>query len=146
MTGLLIILPFVVLIASIVGATIAIKRGVRPQKALACQMLSFFAAFAFFTAVPMVSTNAEVTGESAQTEVAEDKTYIGWGFLAAALAVGLPCIGCGIAVGSSAPAAIAACSEDPKNAGRSLLFVALGEGISLFGVLIAILILMVKMP
>ena len=41
---------------------------------------------------------------------------------------------------SAAPAAIAATSEDPKAFGKALIFVALGEGIALYGLLISIMI------
>ena len=60
---------------------------------------------------------------------------------AAALAVGLSCVGSGIAVAAGAPAAIGATSEDPKNFVKALIFVVLGEGIALYGLLIAILII-----
>ena len=46
----------------------------------------------------------------------------------------------GLAVGAGAPAAIGALTEDPKSFGKALIFVALGEGIALYGMLIAILI------
>ena len=65
----------------------------------------------------------------------------GMGFLAAALACGLSALGAGIAVAAAAPAAIGACSENSKNFGKSIIFVALGEGVALYGLLIAILIL-----
>ena len=58
-----------------------------------------------------------------------------------ALAVGVAGIGAGIAVGSGAPAAIGALTEDPKSFGKALIFVVLGEGIALYGMLIAILII-----
>ena len=45
------------------------------------------------------------------------------------------------AVAAAAPAAIGATSEDPKVFGKALIFVALGEGIALYGLLISILIL-----
>ena len=61
--------------------------------------------------------------------------------IAAALAVGVAGIGAGIAVGSGAPAAIGALTEDPKSFGKALIFVVLGEGIALYGMLIAILII-----
>ena len=60
--------------------------------------------------------------------------------IAAALVTGLSGIGGGIAVASAAPAAIAATSEDPKAFGKALIFVALGEGIALYGLLVSILI------
>ena len=45
------------------------------------------------------------------------------------------------AVAAGAPAAIAATSENPKAFGKSIIFVALGESIALYGVVISILIL-----
>ena len=65
----------------------------------------------------------------------------GLGYLAAALSVGIAGIGAGIAVGAGAPAAIGALTEDPKSFGKALIFVALGEVIALYGMLISILIL-----
>jgi len=50
-------------------------------------------------------------------------------------------LGAGIAVGSAAPAAIGAFSEDPKAFGKAMVFVVMGEGIALFGFLVAMLIL-----
>ena len=63
------------------------------------------------------------------------------GFLAAALATGLSALGAGIAVAAAAPAAIGAFSENEKNFGKSLIFVALGEGVAIYGLLISILII-----
>ena len=60
---------------------------------------------------------------------------------AAALAVGIGSIGCGIAVGHAAPAAIGALAEEPKSFAKALIFVALGEGVAIYGTLIAIMIL-----
>ena len=65
----------------------------------------------------------------------------GMGLLAAGLVTGLAGIGGGIAVAAGAPAAIAATAEDPKSFGKSIIFVALGESIALYGVVISILIL-----
>ena len=42
---------------------------------------------------------------------------------------------------TAAPAAIGAFSENPKAFGKALIFVALGEGVALYGLLISILIL-----
>ena len=75
--------------------------------------------------------SAVITGTIAQ----------GLGFLAAALATGLSALGAGIAVAAAAPAAIGAFSENEKNFGKSLIFVALGEGVAIYGLLISILII-----
>ncbi|MBU0996653.1 MAG: ATP synthase subunit C [Firmicutes bacterium] len=68
-------------------------------------------------------------------------TAQGLGFLGAALATGLSALGAGIAVAAAAPAAIGAFSENEKNFGKSLIFVALGEGVAIYGLLISILII-----
>ncbi|MBI9009615.1 MAG: ATPase [Tenericutes bacterium] len=65
----------------------------------------------------------------------------GLGFLGAALATGMSSLGAGIAVAAAAPAAIGAFSENEKNFGKSLIFVALGEGVAIYGLLISILII-----
>ena len=50
-------------------------------------------------------------------------------------------LGAGIAVAAAAPAAIGAFSENAENFGKSLIFVALGEGVAIYGLLISILII-----
>lgn len=69
----------------------------------------------------------------------------GMGFIAAALATGLSALGAGIAVAAAAPAAIGAISENEKNFGKSMIFVALGEGVAIYGLIISILIIMLKL-
>ena len=95
------------------------------------------ASFAFVFAVCMICPFAvsAATGDAASSS-AESMAYIG-----AAAATGLSCIGGGIAVGNAAPAAIGATSEDPKAFGKAIIFVALGEGIALYGMLISIMII-----
>ena len=79
--------------------------------------------------------------DPAAATAAADGLATGLGYLAAALVTGLAAIGAGIAVAAAAPAAIGAFSEDPKSFGKSLIFVALGEGVAIYGLLISILIL-----
>jgi V/A-type H+/Na+-transporting ATPase subunit K len=64
-----------------------------------------------------------------------------WGFLAAALVTGLCAIGASIAVAVVGSAAMGAVAEKPETAGRALLFVGLAEGIAIYGLIIAIMIL-----
>ncbi len=61
--------------------------------------------------------------------------------LAAGLAVGLGSIGAGIAVSSTGAAAVGAIAEKPEAFGRALIFVGLAEGIAIYGLIIAILVL-----
>jgi V/A-type H+/Na+-transporting ATPase subunit K len=64
-----------------------------------------------------------------------------WGFIAAALVMGLSAIGAAIAVAVVGAAAMGAVAEKPETAGRALLFVGLAEGIAIYGLIIAIMIL-----
>jgi V/A-type H+-transporting ATPase subunit K len=64
----------------------------------------------------------------------------GLGYIAAGIVTGLSTIGAGIATGSAAAAALGAVSENEKFMGKSLIFVALAEGIAVYGLLISFII------
>ena len=127
-------LPVVFLIASVLIAVKAVSAGKSRKRTLLMQLASFAAVFAICMVCPFAVSAA--TGDAAVSDGAAGMNYI-----AAAAATGLSCIGGGIAVGNAAPAAIGATSEDPKAFGKAIIFVALGEGVALYGMLISILIL-----
>ncbi|MHC4591952.1 MAG: ATP synthase subunit C [Planctomycetota bacterium] len=60
--------------------------------------------------------------------------------MAIAVAIGVPCLAAGYAVGRVGAAALGAASEKPELLARSLLFVALAEGIAIYGLLVAVLL------
>ena len=64
-----------------------------------------------------------------------------WGFMAAALVAGLGALGAAYAVAIVGAAAMGAVAEKPEMAGRALIFVGLAEGIAIYGLIIAIMIL-----
>ena len=64
-----------------------------------------------------------------------------WGFMAAAVVAGLAALGAAYAVAVVGAAAMGAVAEKPETAGRALLFVGLAEGIAIYGLVIAIMIL-----
>ena len=145
MNSVLFCLPVVFLIVSVILAIRAVKNGKKKQSAVATQLLAFLAVCVVTFAVPVVA-NATTTGNNAAPATGTSLTAAannnsGSGLIAAALATGLAAIGGGVAVAAAAPAAIGATSEDPKAFGKALIFVALGEGIALYGLLISILIL-----
>lgn len=97
---------------------------------------------ASFFSVLVVATLFMFSGNAQAAQVAvENSTAAGWGFLAAALVTGMSTIGAGIAVASAASAALGALSEDQSIMGKALIFVALAEGIALYGLLISFTIL-----
>jgi V/A-type H+-transporting ATPase subunit K len=64
-------------------------------------------------------------------------------YIGAGIAVGLACIGGGIAVGGVGAAAMGAIAEDASLSGKALPYLGLAEGICLWGFLVALLILLV---
>ncbi|HTY45877.1 MAG TPA: ATP synthase subunit C [Patescibacteria group bacterium] len=70
-----------------------------------------------------------------------DPSVTRWAFVAAAIATGLSTIGAGIAVAYVGAAAVGAMSEKPEIGGRALIYVGLAEGIAIYGLIIAIMIL-----
>ena len=115
------------------------------RKLIATVLVVFaVACFGTLTAFATDDTAATTaaTTQTTETEATNDhNTSLSVGLIAAALATGLAGIGGGIAVAAGAPAAIAANSENPKTFGKSLIFVALGESIALYGLVISIMIL-----
>lgn len=134
---LLFFIPAAFLVASVLIAIKAFEKGKSAKTTVLTQIFSFCAVFAFCMVCPIVAHAADAT---AVAETAASNAT-GLGYIAAGISTGLSCIGGGIAVGGSAPAAIGATSEDPKNFGKSIIFVALGEGCALYGMLISIMII-----
>lgn len=102
-----------------------------------CCFFTILLVSVFFTA-----TKAHAAMEGAETTVS---LGAGLGYIAAALATGLSALGAGIAVAAAAPAAIGAFSENEKNFGKSMIFVAMGEGVAIYGLLISIIIVLMKL-
>ena len=115
-----------------------VRTGKACRRAFIGNLCSFAGVMLLAIILPIGGFVSAATEEGVATVVS---TGAGLGYLAAALAVGLSCIGGGIAVAAGAPAAIGAVSEDPKSFVKALIFVVLGEGIALYGVIISILIL-----
>ena len=73
--------------------------------------------------------------------VASDPAVRQWAFVAAAISAGLGTLGAGYAVAIVGSAAVGALAEKPELLGRLLIFVGLAEGIAIYGLIVAILIL-----
>ena len=97
----------------------------------------------FFFGTLLVGTIAMFAGTQS-VQAATDATAslaTGMGYLGAALVTGMSGIGSGIAVASSASAALGAISEEGSLFGKSMIFVAMAEGIALYGLIISFMIL-----
>lgn len=74
-------------------------------------------------------------------EPAGDPEVRKWALISAALAAGLGTLAAGYAVASVGSAAVGAIAEKPELLGRVIILVGLAEGIAIYGLIMAILIL-----
>lgn len=91
----------------------------------------FFSATAF----------GQTADHSAPALTAEQAGVQKFGLVAAAIAFGLGAIGAGIAIASVGAAAMGTIGEKPELAGQALIFIALAEGLVVFGFITALMIL-----
>lgn len=145
MNALLFLLPLLALTLIMLPFFVMIKRRregkpYKTKKAVLINAGSFIGVMIMMTVfIPLFAfASAEGGADAVQTALSVGD---GLKYLGAALSTGLATIGTGIAVGGAAPAAIGATSEDDKNFTKALIFVALGEGVAIYGLLISILIL-----
>jgi V/A-type H+/Na+-transporting ATPase subunit K len=97
-------------------------------------VFTIMAGVLWFAFLPVVHAAGDV-----QAKVGAD--WMGMAYIGAGLAVGLACIASGFAVARIGSAAIGAVSEKPELMGRTLVFLGLAEGIAIYGLIIAIMIL-----
>lgn len=100
-----------------------------------------------FLLVFAVNLVAETSLQEDQTEIKADSQKAGRSaktiaaLVAAAFAFGFGALGAGAAIGRVGSAAMGAIAEKPSIAGQALVFVALAEGIVMFGFITALMIL-----
>ncbi|MCD6166246.1 ATPase [bacterium] len=109
------------------------------------KLLSFTILFATviiltFILAAYTSSGAEKETQS-QATTQDQSSARGMGFLAAAISTGLSVLGAGFAVAQVGTAAVGAVAEKPELIGRSLIYVGLAEGLAIYGLIIAIIIL-----
>ncbi|HEW64004.1 MAG TPA: V-type ATP synthase subunit K [Fervidicoccus fontis] len=82
-----------------------------------------------------------IIGTMAYAQTTTGSETAGYKAIGAGLAIGLAGIGGGIAVARTGAAGLSVLSEKPEAFGAVLLIVALGEGIAIYGLIIAILVI-----
>lgn len=102
--------------------------------AIAGVLIAGTAAIVLFHALPALAAEPGTTGPV-------DAGIVQWAMISAALAAGLSSLAAGYAVASVGSAAIGALAEKPELLGRVLILVGLAEGIAIYGLIVAILIL-----
>lgn len=112
------------------------KNKKRYKRSLGVNVFFFFGALIIASIMMLGGPQVQAAGEAADAGLAT-----GLGYIAAALVTGASCVGGGIAVASAASAALGALSEDGSIFGKSMIFVAMAEGVCLYGLIISFMIL-----
>ncbi len=99
---------------------------------------TLFCTSAFGAATPPQEVTPAVTAPSVHAAASDN---VKWGLVSASIAFGLGAIGAGIAISHVGAAAMGAVAEKPQIAGQALIFVALAEGLVVFGFITALMIL-----
>ncbi len=134
---------FVLALVSVLAPLCVYKLGGN-RKGKECMVMNIVSFFGLLAVGFIYVMCCAVHGFAAPAEaMAEAGTSIGDGlkYIGAALSTGISGVGGGIAVASAASAAIGAMSENEKIMGKTLIFVALAEGIALYGLVISIMII-----
>ena len=133
------------LILSIVVPTAAFligeKNRGRFKTTLGLNCFFFFGTMALAVIMIFTGDGSVALAAEESTTAAQNGLAAGMGYLAAALVTGLSCIGGGIAVANAASSALGAISEDGSIFGKSMIFVAMAEGIALYGLIISFMII-----
>lgn len=104
--------------------------------------LVFLAIVLVMTAIgPVVGVFAQNVEPGRAPITPEQAEVAKFGFLAAAVAFGFGALGAGIGIANVGAAAMGAISEKPEIAGQALIFIALAEGLVVFGFITALIIL-----
>jgi len=142
------------LLVALLAASIAVGRRVDPRRILRLAYATLAVTLIVGLGVIAVSVDraqaravaptpgivqADVSGLQATEPAPTVDT--GAAFIGAAIAVAASAIGAGIAVAYTGSAALATMSEQPELFGRAMVVVGLAEGVAIYGLIVAVLIL-----
>jgi V/A-type H+-transporting ATPase subunit K len=105
-------------------------------------LLFLFVFFIMFGMVSVVRVFAQEQAPEAEVVMTAERASVArFGLIAAAVAFGFGAIGAGIAIANVGAAAMGAIGERPEIASQALIFIALAEGLVVFGFITALMIL-----
>jgi V/A-type H+-transporting ATPase subunit K len=105
-------------------------------------LVFLFAFFVMFGMVSVVRVFAQEQAPATAVEMTAERASVArFGLIAAAIAFGFGAMGAGIAIANVGAAAMGAIGERPEIASQALIFIALAEGLVVFGFITALMIL-----
>jgi V/A-type H+/Na+-transporting ATPase subunit K len=120
---------------------VATTAALRRAPARGFRRLVVLNAVIMLAAVGLASVLLFGMSDSAQAATSTSQSNSWAALLGAGIAVAGSTIGAGFAVAYTGAAALAAVSEKPEMFGRSLVFVGLSEGIAIYGLVVAIILI-----
>ena len=114
----------------------------RFRRKLFLSLVFLFTFFVMFGMVSVVRVFAQEQAPTAEVAMTPERASVArFGLIAAAIAFGFGAIGAGIAIANVGAAAMGAIGERPEIASQALIFIALAEGLVVFGFITALMIL-----
>ncbi len=112
------------------------------KRKVSFSLVLLFAALAMFAVGSVTEAVAQDHAAVAKAEMSEQEAGVAkFGLVAAAIAFGFGALGAGLAIGNVGSAAMGAIAEKPELASQALIFIALAEGLVVFGFITALMIL-----
>ena len=114
----------------------------RFKRKIFMSLIFLFTFFVMFGMASVVRVFAQEQAPQEQVEMTAERASVArFGLIAAAVAFGFGAIGAGIAIANVGAAAMGAIGERPEIASQALIFIALAEGLVVFGFITALMIL-----
>ena len=114
----------------------------RFRRKIVLSLVFLFTFFVMFGMVSVVRVFAQEQAPEAEVVMTAERASVArFGLMAAAIAFGFGAIGAGIAIANVGAAAMGAIGERPEIASQALIFIALAEGLVVFGFITALMIL-----
>ena len=117
------------------------KEQIQLRKKILLTLVVLFALFVMFGVVSVTKAVAQEQAPAAGRSAPQKAEVSKFGLIAAAVAFGFGAIAAGLAIGNVGAAAMGAVAEKPEIAGQALIFIALAEGLVIFGFITALMIL-----
>jgi len=110
------------------------------KKVIALQIiLAAFAIILLFTLIPFVK--AQISPAQVANPVLQDPGFLGMVALSVSLSISVSAVGAGLALKGATAAAISALTEREATFSKAIVFVAFGETLAIYGLIVAILLL-----
>ena len=127
-----------ILAGVVLGVGALLRR--RPRQGLRV-MTIFNVALLLGAGVLVLLALSALPGAAATTVAAATKAASGQALIGAAIAVSGSSIGAGIGIAYTGSAALAAMSERPEMFGRAMVIVGLAEGVAIYGLVVAVILI-----